>query len=458
MAPILSIVGCVILVATTLYKYILVPAFISPLSKLPTAHPLCSVTSLWFSRQRKKQRELKTIYGAHQKYGPIVRLAPDEVSVVSCEGLRQIYTAGLEKTSFYSGSAGFENFGVPNLVSMVDHKPHSIQKRMISNLYANSNIQRSQDIDELSRKIVFDRFLPMIQESAKRTEDVDVFKLFQYFGTDFMSAFSFGTAHYTDFLRDEQTRKQYFSEWDAIRFSDDLSNKNFMESVVMKLCKEVLAAESRGEAKSGTHPIAFLRLYSQMTEMAKAEGLTLSQEDIIRRCASEMLDHIIATHETTGTALTYAAYHLSLNPSVQTALRSELSTLQPAISPSSGIILPSPASIDRLPLLEAIVKETLRLHAPAPCRQPRAVPAGGMQLHGFYIPAGTTVSSNAYSLHRNEAVFPRSFEWLPHRWVLNDQASDVEKSANVEEMKRWFWAFGSGGRMCIGSNLAMQRK
>ena len=458
MAPVLSICGLVVLVTIIAYKYVVVPAFISPLSKLPTAHPLCSVTSLWFSRQRKKQRELKTIYAAHQKHGPIVRLAPDEVSVVSREGLRQIYTAGLEKTSFYSGSAGFENFGLPNLVSMVDHKSHSAQKRMISNLYANSNIQRSQDVDELSRKLVFDRVLPIIQESARKHEDVNVFKLFQYFGTDFMSAFSFGTAHYTDFLADKRTREQYFSEWDAIRWADDLSRKDFMESVVMKMCKEVLAAESRGEVKSGTHPIAFLRLHSQMSEAAKAEGSMLSQEDIIRRCASEMLDHIIATHETTGTALTYAAYHLSLNRSIQAALRSEVLVLQPAIRPSSGAILPSPASLDRLPLLDAIIKETLRLHAPAPCRQPRAAPAGGMELHGFYIPAGTTVSCNAYSLHHNEAVFPRSFEWQPNRWIPNGQASDVEKSTNVEEMKRWFWAFGSGGRMCIGSNLAMQRK
>ena len=109
MAPILSIFGTFAIIALALYKYIIVPAFLSPLSKLPVAHPLCAITSRWFDRQRAKQRELKTLYAAHQEHGSIVRLGPTEVSVVSRKGLRKIYTAGLEKTSFYSGPAGFEN-------------------------------------------------------------------------------------------------------------------------------------------------------------------------------------------------------------------------------------------------------------------------------------------------------------------------------------------------------------
>ena len=98
--------------------------------------------------------------------------------------------------------------------------------------------------------------------------------------------------------------------------------------------------------------------------------------------------------------------------------------------------LPSVASIDRLPLLNAVLYETLRLHAAAPNRQPRVVPPGGLVLHGYYIPPGTTVSSNAYTLHRSDEGFANPVEWLPQRWLSDDSST----------LRRWFWAFGSGGR------------
>jgi cytochrome P450 len=94
--------------------------------------------------------------------------------------------------------------------------------------------------------------------------------------------------------------------------------------------------------------------------------------------------------------------------------------------------------------------ETLRLHAPIPGLEPRITPAGGCTLAGYdNIPGNVRVSAMPYALHRNGDVFPDPGSWRPERWL---QASEAE----MKEMLRWFWAFGSGGRMCIGSNLAMQ--
>jgi hypothetical protein len=55
-------------------------------------------------------------------------------------------------------------------------------------------------------------------------------------------------------------------------------------------------------------------------------------------------------------------------------------------------------------------------------------------------------------LHRNGAVFADPEAWEPSRWL---RAAD---DPQLREMNRWFWAFGSGGRMCVGSNLALYRK
>ena len=114
--------------------------------------------------------------------------------------------------------------------------------------------------------------------------------------------------------------------------------------------------------------------------------------------------------------------------------------------------LPPPKSIDNLPLLEAIVTETLRLHAPIPGIQPRVTPKPSCSLAGYdNIPAGIRVNAQAYSLHRNPQVFPDPESWQPKRWLKEENSLE-----ELEERRRWFWAFGSGGRMCVGSNLALQ--
>lgn len=144
-----------------------------------------------------------------------------------------------------------------------------------------------------------------------------------------------------------------------------------------------------------------------------------------------MRDQIIASQEATGIALTYAMYRLSKSSDLQSRLRKEVTAAD--IS-----------DLDSLPLLNTIIYETLRLHAPSAGRQPRLSPPQGMTLRDYYLPAGTLISSSSYVLHRTESVYTDPDAFIPDRWI---DASD--------EMKRWWWGFGSGGRMCIGNHLAM---
>jgi unspecific monooxygenase len=171
--------------------------------------------------------------------------------------------------------------------------------------------------------------------------------------------------------------------------------------------------------------------------------------------ACEMFDHLTAGHETSAVGLTYLFWELSRHPETQRELREELRSLSPPIVyplvPESSKELPDPKKIDALPLLQAIVMETLRLHAPIPGIQPRITPAPSSSLAGYgTIPPNIRVNAQAYSLHRNSDVFPDPETWQPRRWLKEND------SPEMEEMRRWFWAFGSGGRMCVGSNLALQ--
>jgi cytochrome P450 len=185
--------------------------------------------------------------------------------------------------------------------------------------------------------------------------------------------------------------------------------------------------------------------------------------------ASEVLDHLYAGFETSGITLTYLTHEMSLNPALQAKLRAELLTLKTPIvyppPPKSGDEdhpLPNYKELDALPLLHAILLETLRLHAAIPGIQPRITPAiaGGTTLgtgaHVYSgIPGGVRVQASAWALHRNSVAFPEPEKFLYERWLV--PASETKSESEITK-ERAYWAFGSGGRMCVGSNFAIHGK
>ena len=447
-----SVIGLAVLLAWLIYRYVVYPSFVSPLAKLPSAHPLCAFSRTWFQRQRDQMRELKTLYAAHERCGPVVRLGPDEVSVVSEDGLKQVYVAGLDKAVWYQQT--FYNYGVQNLVSTLDHKTHSTVRRMIAPLYTKSYLQRSPDMDQLSKRIIFDRLLPTLEDYGQQKQEADVMKLFEWTGVDFITAYIWGTANSTNFLEDKVSRERYFGEWDKARGSPDLQDKPITDNLYMEMSKAAIAFSKEKKTGVGSWPLVIAKMYEEMS--SKSKEWHMSETEIVTRCASEMVDHVIATQETNTITWTYILYRLSQHPELQDKLRRELHTLHPGFN-SDSKTLPSPANIDNLPLLNAIVIETLRLHAANPARMQRVVPAGGLRLHGYYIPSGTTISTNAYCLHRNKEAFPDAFEWVPQRWLSpNGDGTERGHGVGTDAMRRWFWAFGSGPRMCIGQNFAIQ--
>jgi hypothetical protein len=89
---------------------VLYPAVISPLNKVPCAHWSARFVPTWIIWIRYTSQELRTIHEAHQKYGPVVRLSPTELSVNCIEGgIKTIYTGGFEKHEWYENM--FYNYG-----------------------------------------------------------------------------------------------------------------------------------------------------------------------------------------------------------------------------------------------------------------------------------------------------------------------------------------------------------
>lgn len=237
----------------------------------------------------------------------------------------------------------------------------------------------------------------------------------------------------------------------------DAANAN-IQSYVLHLCRaaeqSIKAASDHDDEKAhGTRPV----VYSQLTDAlkrapVKAEGQKGgggAEADELP-VASEMLDHLIAGMDTSAITLTYLLWEMSRHAELQASLRKEVCTLSPSLAIGNDSGVPSARSLDALPLLHAVVMETLRLHCPIPGSQPRQTPSKPTSIVGSPpLPGGVRVSAQAYSLHRNENVFSDPEAWVPQRWL------DAPPQTK-DEMARWFWAFGSGGRMCVGRNFAMQ--
>ncbi|PYI08649.1 cytochrome P450, partial [Aspergillus sclerotiicarbonarius CBS 121057] len=425
-----------------LYKYLLHPYFLSPLSRIPNAHPTSPITAKWITSKRTHTQEVQAIYAAHRHHGPIIRLAPNELHINSLAGLRTIYTGALEKHPFYS--AAFINFHTPNLVGMLPNKPHAKQKRMLSSIYAKSYLQNSADVRVLSTYILRERLFPILESLAGSGGTVNVLPLFQAVGMDFTSALLFGLRGSTRYVLDLGAWRGWLDEYERFKHqSREERYRGFIENWCLGLCERVQSASWMEADVPATEAVVFNRLKAGLEKSPDERPLELA-------IASELLDHLVAGHETSGIAFTYIMWEMSKRPELQARLREEVASVSGSLryEEKDEGELPTLADIDGLPLLDAIVRETLRLHAPAPAQLPRVTPPEGTWLHGYRIPGGVQVSSSAYSLHRIEEIFSSPEEWIPSRWM------DVE-DGKIHDMRRLFWAFGSGGRMCLGSNFAL---
>ncbi|KAI1625687.1 unspecific monooxygenase [Exophiala viscosa] len=502
------VVALTSLALLSLYKFIVQPLCFHPLRHIPSAHWSIPIFGdLWITYQRYRERNNTVTYAAHVKYGSVVRMGASELSVNCVDnGIKTIYAGGWEKHAWYPQRFG--SYGVMNMFSTIHHAPHSQKKRTMANVFSKSYIASSVQVAANSHKLLSTRYLPLLQSLSETSQPYDVHDMNNAFAMDFMSAYQYGLQASTNFTQDIAVRRKIMYEYHCRReyefFSaeipwlKDLTRKFGLEIVPQfvddanasieewnaSMCraaeKYLSAAAQIASPYIGDEPIVYKQFKEGINRLREKDPLagksvsdvilpTVRHDDLQQNeddtttaeIYSEMLDQLGAGHETSAVALTYLYWEMSKNPDMQKQLHDEVSGLTPAIKwpmPAGADLadfkIPEPKQIDSLPLLHAIYMETLRLHTPIPGIEPRISPhvPGGSTVGSYTgIPGGVRVSSMPYSLHRNEAVFPEPETFNPSRWLSSHTSEE-----HLKEMHRWFWAFGSGGRMCIGSNLATQ--
>ena len=151
--------------------------------------------------------------------------------------------------------------------------------------------------------------------------------------------------------------------------------------------------------------------------------------------------------ESTSTAIDWGMSELLCNPSVIGKLRDELNTV---VGRERDVVEVS--DIPRLPYLRAVVKETFRMHPPAPLLLPHMSLDACEDVGGYRIPKGTTVLINLWAIGHDPDVWtddPHVFS--PDRFMFDACSSSLDvKGKHFEVLP-----FGSGRRICPGMNLAL---
>lgn len=171
-------------------------------------------------------------------------------------------------------------------------------------------------------------------------------------------------------------------------------------------------------------------LLSLLLQARHENGEPLTEEEIIEH-AGVMF---VAGREPTASALTWTLLLLALHPQVAADLLDELESVLDGGAPAAD-------QLERLPFLDAVLRESMRLIAPVPINA--RVVARDTELGGYHLPAGTQMGISLFHTHRSPDTFDRPATFDPHRW----EGSTPEPYA--------FSPFSAGPRTCIGAPFAM---
>lgn len=361
----------------------------------------------------------------------------------------------------------FDVYGRPNLFTFGSGKEHRERKKLLSHIYSNQMVLSKSISDLVQGKVA--GYLDMVEQEPKVASEI--FSSLHYFSIDAISEFVYGPTYggtkalthssndrhlLNDILDPSRRRLSWFAVHLPAVTKWITTRKGLLDLLITKLG---LLPMKRPFTYTGIRDHA-LKAFLSFKKASEHERVKYNETTVIGKLidcqnqqglsdmdiASECADHLLAGIDTTADSMMFLVWALSLphNLHFQEKLREEVSRVH---ADHRGIS--KPKDLTPLPYLNAVIRETLRLYAPLPGFEPRTSPVDTV-IDGYHIPAGTVVGTSPYCLHRNSSMFPEPFTFDPGRWL----AEDGKLIPEADSMNKWFWAFSSGARMCIGIHLA----
>jgi cytochrome P450 len=174
-------------------------------------------------------------------------------------------------------------------------------------------------------------------------------------------------------------------------------------------------------------------LLTVLLEARDERGNQMSDQQL----RDEVMNILLAGHETTALALTWTWFLLAKHPEVENRLFTELDQVLNGRTPHA-------ADIPNLPYTDWVLKEALRLYPPVWCLT--RVALHDFEVGGYLVPAGSSLSVSQWVMHHDRRYFDEPEAFKPERWE-NDLARRLPACV--------YFPFGGGPRRCLGYSFAM---
>ncbi|KAH8645947.1 cytochrome P450 [Ilyonectria robusta] len=435
---------------------------------------LASFTNLWrFFLVTRRRPELKHIE-LHQKYGSVIRIGPNVVSVSDPNAVKIIYAinAGFVKSDFYTVQKPIAKDGTPleGLFSTTNEKYHAKLRRAISSAYSMSTLVQFEPLMDSTTAKFLEQLSERYADRHGADGVCDLGAWLQYYAFDVIGELTFSRrlgfvdqgADIDGIIRDLEKLLNYFASvgqmpmlhsyllLNPLRIWLNRLGLFNLSSPVVAFARKCMADRLDQKARHLTmtehnEQIGSQDFLSRFADAGRKDPGFMTRDRILTMTTTNMF----AGSDTTAITLRAIFYYLLKNPECMQCLMEELGHEEQAgrFSSDDGLLLWN--EVRDLPYLGAVIKEALRCHPPAGLALERVTPPGGVWINGYFLPGGTIVGCSPWTLHLNESIFgecPDLFK--PERWL---EASDARKV----EMQNALFSFGAGSRTCIGKHISL---
>ncbi|KAL3440678.1 cytochrome P450 [Aspergillus insuetus] len=432
--------------------------FFHPLAKFPG--PKYAVLSRWHERYYDVYLGGKFIFWIeeqHKKYGPVVRIAPDELHLLDADLWETVFTkAGrVDKYDWLSGRFGNDT----SVLTTAADSVHRVRRGALNPLFSRQRILVLQDVVREKVGILINRL-----ENAQGVQTpVPIDRGFGAFSEDIIMRYCFGHDYdslnqqgWSPILHDSFVGVTQFSNT-ALHFpllpkvmnalpEHWIEKLNPLCGLIFRLQKDlgeqIRATKASIASHDNTTKDNKSTVFSELIE-----GNLPEAEKADRRLRDEAQTVIAAGLATSAWALSVGTFYLLSNPSVLARLRHELDEAIPSYDSADRTAVLEWTHLEKLPYLTAVIKEAIRLSYTTTSRNVRLLPKP-IQFSEWTIPARTPVSMTIPFLNHDEKIFPNSKCFVPERWL------DSPMADNGSPLERYFVGFGKGTRSCLGLNLA----
>ncbi|KAL3421108.1 cytochrome P450 [Phlyctema vagabunda] len=420
---------------------------------------LASITNFWRLGYTVRGRHSMPMVDLHKKYGNVVRYGPNMLSFSDPRAIQDIYmgTDQFPKSDLYAISDIILN-GEKHETLFSTRNPgrHGKMRRAYGPAFSMTAVAHLEIyVDETINffmKTTTDRYANKIGPEGS----LDIGQWMQYFAFDVLGQLVYGERHGFIERNDDvdgiigvvnvgniyNYNIGHVSWMDSFLYKNPMLNwlaeKGYIDlafAVIPFARKHITKRENR--PKTGVDESTG-SLLDRMLALQENNPEMLSNIEIVKLCA------ILSFAGSDTTAITISAlfYYLVKNPGVYSKLLKEIDGALPAGSARLPFV-----TAQTLPYFEICLKETFRVHPATAFNFERVVPAGGRKVGKDFIPGGTIVGMNPWTVHRNQDIFGKDADiWRPERWL------DTERAA---EMNKYMFHFGAGSHMCIGRNISM---